>query len=108
MLQFLERQRPLNAGQQPLLLGRLDKIVKGSRLDALDRRLHLVQTADDDDRDFRVLFDDLRQQLLAGDVRHYHVEQNQADFLLGKNIKNIPAVITKDDVINAERTLESD
>ena len=68
--------------------------------------LHRLDAADDDDRDLRVLLQQLLQQGLAGHMGHVQVQQHQPDPVGGDQVHGQPAVGAAQDVGDAGQQRE--
>ena len=91
----------------PILLGALDEIIGSTRLHAPDSGFKLVQPADDDDRDIRILLAQHVKNLFTGNVRHGQVQQDDPDLVPRHQVHHLPAVLATDEIRDACGPLET-
>jgi hypothetical protein len=74
--QRVHLERMANARHQAAFLDRLDEVVERTLLHAAHGGLDIERGGHHDHRHFRVEVNDVRQQFVAGDMRHEEVEQH--------------------------------
>ena len=97
--QLPKRHGPVNGGHQPVVLDRLDHVVEGTQLHALNRRLDFHRTGDDNRRYFGVSLVYLLQQLPAVEVRHVQIQQDDFHRAAGQEVHDLAAVLAGEDVV---------
>ncbi len=94
--------RPLDAADETFLFLGLDVVVDGAELHAAYGGLQLIEAAEDDDRNLGILLADHLQQILPGKIGHGQVEEDHPDILFGKDLHDLAAFVTADQVVDAE------